>query len=384
MKLKRIFHPVGHGAFYTEQFYSDGNDQPFFTVVFDCGRYETAKKGWSYARYKRELENYISNDSGLMKGEPINLLFISHFHTDHILGIEYLLKNYKVERIIIPTLTVDIFLDSLYHIKEDEEGLAAIGRFIVKLDNEYKDRICFVDIQDDGNNGNGDNDIDLLNNGLDNINSINTCTKLMIHKWYYKPYYKVDTGKRNALHAEFHRKFPLIFKTNEITFRQICKAFKSEGPEAFKDIYANIFGKDKHNSYSLTLYSGMMCDKICHKQCHIPANGKITNVQLCTNNCLYMGDYEALNQKQDCLKEFYTKEWENIGIMQVPHHGSEHNSNDGLYNMRRRICIISAASDDKYGHPDQSVINAIINNHSLPVVVSELRKTKQIFDIQIP
>ena len=42
MILKRTFHPVGHGAFYTEQFYSDVTNQQCFTVVFDCGRFEAA------------------------------------------------------------------------------------------------------------------------------------------------------------------------------------------------------------------------------------------------------------------------------------------------------------------------------------------------------
>ena len=97
-----------------------------------------------------------------------------------------------------------------------------------------------------------------------------------------------------------------------------------------------------------------------------------------------MGDYEALENKQKDLKEYYANEWDDIGIVQVPHHGSEHNSNDALYQGRRRLCIISADSNDKYNHPDQAVLDAIANNHSLPIIVSDNKKTRLSFTIQIP
>ena len=35
--MERIFHPMGHGAFYTERFYERDNDEPSLSVVYDCG-----------------------------------------------------------------------------------------------------------------------------------------------------------------------------------------------------------------------------------------------------------------------------------------------------------------------------------------------------------
>jgi hypothetical protein len=35
--MERIFHPIGHGAFYTERFYERDNDDPSLSVVYDCG-----------------------------------------------------------------------------------------------------------------------------------------------------------------------------------------------------------------------------------------------------------------------------------------------------------------------------------------------------------
>ena len=66
MKLVRTFHPVGHGAFYTERFY-DEHDQNIANIVFDCGRYEAAKEGWCYQSYKTWIEDYVKITQDLLK-----------------------------------------------------------------------------------------------------------------------------------------------------------------------------------------------------------------------------------------------------------------------------------------------------------------------------
>ncbi len=104
MKLVRTFHPVGHGAFYTEKFYSEETDSsPFFSVVYDCGCFETAKSQNSLKGYQKRINDLI--DNSFSKKETIDALFISHLHTDHILGVDYLLKRCEVKRIILPLLS---------------------------------------------------------------------------------------------------------------------------------------------------------------------------------------------------------------------------------------------------------------------------------------
>lgn len=384
MKLIRTFHPVGHGAFYTERFYTDEDAQPYFTVVFDCGRFETAKRGWSYPRYEKAMKTYVQNESGLKAGERIDMLFISHFHTDHILGIDYLLKNYKVGKIIIPAITSDVIFDSINSAQKSVARFTAITDLIGELQGEYSERVCTVDIQEDNFDAEDFTEIDIQNGGINGMHSITRGTVLKFGGWYYKPYYKVDRVKERSLNKKLKAKFPEIFDVrNQVSIDKLCEKFKAVGAAPFKAIYTDVFGENKHNSYSLTLYSGMYCEKVCHKGCHIKANEKVVNFQLCTCNCLYMGDYEALGDRQKLIMRYYSKEWNNIGIIQVPHHGSEHNSDNGLYKDRRRICIISADSNDKYEHPDQIVLDAIVSSHSLPVIVSEYQKTKLCFMIQI-
>ena len=385
MKLKRTFHPVGHGAFYTERFYDEDNN--IANVVFDCGRFETAKANWSEPKYKKWIEGYFRNDSGLTIENRIDILFISHFHTDHINGIDYILRNYDVRKIILPVITPFVVLDALSLVQEE----ALIGDILTFINNlvrgDFSDKACSVDIPDDLINDETD-DIDCLKDDFNALKSISRATKLTFGKWYYKPYYFVDRQKKHKLERALQAAFPYIFVNNELSLAKLLDAISASGVGAFKQIYLNVFGNN-HNSYSMTLFSGISCDKICHKKCHIkmfdPSENivEMVNSQLCYVNCLYMGDYIALGDGLDKVKLFYKHQWKNIGILQVPHHGSEKNSDDNLYLDRERICIISADSTDKYNHPDQPVLDAISRNNSVPILVSELPKTKQEFTINL-
>ena len=74
----RTFHPIGQGAFYTEEFNN-------FTAVYDCGS-ET-----DLPLLHHEIRETFSAH------QHINALFISHFDNDHINGLEYLLNYCRVE-----------------------------------------------------------------------------------------------------------------------------------------------------------------------------------------------------------------------------------------------------------------------------------------------
>ena len=90
MEVTRIIHPVGQGGFYTETL-SNGNQEA--TFVYDCGGFDKEKKKMTdYLDSFLHSENAIKNpgDSGKKKIEAV---FISHFHADHINGLQYLLDK---------------------------------------------------------------------------------------------------------------------------------------------------------------------------------------------------------------------------------------------------------------------------------------------------
>ncbi len=102
LTMTRTFHPVGHGAFYTEKFYDVVDiEHPYFTVVYDCGSN-------SPSVLHRVIDGEFDTD------DNINLLFISHFHSDHINGINYLLnaKHCVINRFVIPIITLDVIIEA--------------------------------------------------------------------------------------------------------------------------------------------------------------------------------------------------------------------------------------------------------------------------------
>jgi len=83
------FYRVGHGLFSYGKLTSP-NSENTFSWIYDCG-----------SRSRRLISEAL-NEHTLRHGNEINLLTISHFHKDHINGIENLLKCIDVGTIIVP------------------------------------------------------------------------------------------------------------------------------------------------------------------------------------------------------------------------------------------------------------------------------------------
>ena len=49
-------------------------------------------------RLKEEIENFLPKDS------TIDVLFISHFHADHVNGIKLLAEKYKIKYVVLPQI----------------------------------------------------------------------------------------------------------------------------------------------------------------------------------------------------------------------------------------------------------------------------------------
>ncbi|KAA6327100.1 hypothetical protein EZS27_023878, partial [termite gut metagenome] len=167
----RIFHPIGQGAFYTEQQMISGR---VYTVVYDCG---------SITLPEQSMRNLI--DSFFQKEGTIDLLFISHFHADHINAIKSLLQRCEVKRVIIPLL-------------EDDD------KIVLKLDNAVRFKYDETQIIDDPENFFGENvkitkvqvitedNVELHNdiNADELSDEINSGTKIKVSgsDWFYIPY----------------------------------------------------------------------------------------------------------------------------------------------------------------------------------------------------
>lgn len=82
-----IQHAVGHGGFHTGEARTDNDVR--FSWVFDCGSRRTAR-----------INDYLK--SWARTHRQIDWLFISHFDTDHVSGLDMLLSRTKVRDVMIP------------------------------------------------------------------------------------------------------------------------------------------------------------------------------------------------------------------------------------------------------------------------------------------
>lgn len=111
--VSREFHPVGHGAFFTEKFQDSGYDD--IIVVYDCG----CKLNKEEEMLKQEVDNFFR------EGEKINILFISHFDSDHVNGIKYLMSYIDNNtRLLMP------FSYEYFYLTEDSPILYYMGQTI--------------------------------------------------------------------------------------------------------------------------------------------------------------------------------------------------------------------------------------------------------------
>lgn len=81
-------HPVGHGFFHDCALRSTQHGEAF-RYVYDCGG-------------GRNIKPAVDAYADSLGGSEIDLLFVSHFHADHVSGLPRLLSRTRVRRAVIP------------------------------------------------------------------------------------------------------------------------------------------------------------------------------------------------------------------------------------------------------------------------------------------
>lgn len=114
MHFRHYFHPAGHGTFFSGHI-RDGKRREVFTWVYDCG-----SKRPSHARGL--VENFVAQ---LGYRKQIDLLCISHFDSDHVCGLELLLQRVKVGTLVLPYLTIGARLHFAAELREEAEFAAS-------------------------------------------------------------------------------------------------------------------------------------------------------------------------------------------------------------------------------------------------------------------
>lgn len=414
----RHFFPVGHGAFYAEEFET-------FYIVYDCGTLASVKEA------RKIIEPIIKHGMDVTK--PILALFISHFDADHINGIVFLKENnFNIQNIFFPyvtdkEITTLEYFDTLSSSEDISDYLGNTNNIISRIinllpiegTNLYAVRAVssnqddrYNDSQDDESNEpislNVDEDSALSKSKFrGNIKTISSGVEVTIDfiDWIYIPYnFDFSQGRQDFI-GKVKIQFSDTFSNTN--FKNDDEIFEFLKQELIKNFYEtknklkNCFGKtgpeiketnqEIINKKSLVVYSGpikspnnfyRMFFYDCHNenilnnlkvQFEIVRNKIISyircydyNNELCDykSGCLYLGDCNAkkdgiFNQLIEKYKDYIY----HIGIIQIPHHGSEENSDEHLFNFPNKnvLYIISASESDKK-HPAISIIESLLIN----------------------
>jgi len=411
LKVTRIIHPIGQGGFYTETLSYEKQTKNF---VYDCG-------GFNHKQdlMEKYLDCYLDRKSGK---KEIEAVFISHFHADHMNGLQYLLENSRVKYLFLPQLTEDVLIESFVYNYCQTGTYNQVNRFLMDLydkvnsddnkDNKEGTRIIQIREADDSRfpeegfniEGRGDHDLSIgawnpnqrINLDLLQESRIPSGTILYCGEWLYIPFNPiVAPEKKERLRKELVLKLENelgISLDSRILIKRLSELLKDLGVEKCKEIYNSVF-HNQHNSYSMTLFSGTISlnvDRPYHGLCHRPCKFEDhcfypfrTEDYCCNPNFLYTGDFEPdydiiktsnINQ----LREFYRPVWREIASIQVPHHGSKHNFDEALYKYPIRG-IVSVGNNNPYHHPDIDTLIKIQEQDCHPVIVTEDKSSMKIY-----
>lgn len=330
--LRRTFHPVGQGAFYTEQFYDSDEDKVIYNVVYDCGSLSLGIKD----QIEREIRNSFHDK------KEIDVLFLSHFDDDHVNYVKYLKANDYLEntKVFIPMLAAEEWLGIFPY--------ASNYQYLLSLRGQDGINVVEVSFEEDG-----DGERDLRNDpvSFDSIEGdvIKSGTPLMPDRgllgaiWCYTPF----NVQFSALIDEFKQKL----SDEGLEYDKLRNSgYVIENRGKLKTIYQGLGKKPTAgtaiNLNSLLVLSYPLNSDKCEwvypwgccrdwgivRRCwHRGYNG----------SCLYTGDTSAndpgvWNRIEQMINHYLGVD-SKLSLLQVPHHGSE-NSYDNWLVASPRYC----------------------------------------------
>lgn len=342
----RSLRPVGQGAFYTEVFKKD--DGTLFTVVYDCGtETDSSILEAQIDEFKKEITQ-------------IDLLFISHFHKDHISGLDKLLKKIPVIKTVIPMLPAHIMtlarVQNLLQCKEEALAADAIIKELYLSDKTPKrfgkvivvEPLDYSDLSDEEKG-----------KGLGERAKSGSCIDGFESLWEYVPFNSVSIPDQRAI--DFMKGLKDITgaldNDGNLHVSKIIRGCRTKVMALYKDVMK---GADE-NLYTMTVES---------RPSGSLAKGSDPSV-VREARCLYTGDFDSVGN--DSLWNRFTMvyDYPSIGTVQIPHHGSKRNWRQEFLEGAPRRFFISVGTTNTYHHPDFWVTQEVRDRDNTLDVITE-------------
>lgn len=378
--LQCEFWNVGQGLF------SSGHiqmgDALAFHWVYDCGTSSSQKL----------IQNAVNKYNSNKNQGDIDLLVLSHFDKDHISGVKELLKNRrKIKRWVVPyyPLWQRLVIASLLEIQPDDEEWAFYQNPIQYLKTDFAEELketqfLLLPAKENEN----EISISLEPSNSDDVFSFETTEKLSnefdkseqnLHWLDPNKALLFRKGEEQFEFVLYNVPFHLLAKvpTNLTAFqkqvKQIIQSHQSNFTDptpALKTLYTLAFGNGSKHKNIISQYLYIRNIKLF--SFWRMGNNHIFDVSIDNENeiavipkdktknaILYTGDafLNDLLLLTDLMQSLGAERMARIYCLQVPHHGSKHNWQQGLAKILSPcISVFSADSQRRKGHPHGEVL----------------------------
>ena len=394
--LQCEFWNVGQGLFSSGRIQM--GDALAFHWVYDCGTSSSQQLIQNAVQKYNQQENNVD----------IDLLLLSHFDKDHISGVKELLKNgRKIKRWVVPyyPLWQRLVIASFLEIQPDDEEWAfyqnPIQYFKTYFAEELKTTKFLLlpekEIESEIS-------INLEPSNSDDVLSFETTEKLSnefdkseqnLHWLDPNKALLFRKGEEQFEFVLYNVPFHLLAKvpTNLTAFQKQVKQiiqshrFNSTDPTpALKTLYSLAFGNGSKNKNIISQYLyirniklpsfwGMGNNHIFDVSTDNENEIALIPKDKTKNAILYTGDafLNDLPLLTDLTQSLGAERMARIYCLQVPHHGSKHNWQQGLANIFSPcLSVFSADSQRRNGHPHGEVLKDFATY--TPILVNKTKR----------
>lgn len=338
LNVNKTFYSVGHGSFYKEIIKLYGYKK---VLVYDCG--SLSKK-----TIKETIKKCNHSD--------IDYLVISHFHEDHINGIDILRNKCKIKNVFIPKLNP---VDIAYYFSSSRNGF---------------DFDIFLEPKKYWGN---DTNVTLISPDVPSPVDIFDGAIIYPHGKVFYPFENSGRPSEKLWQFKFYIDRNIFMsklsKRQEDLINDISKTTDyKENKKILKKAYQEL-SKNDLNLTSMSMSSSPVHDSEydingCLK--FLPAS--LLNGDIMLNDKTRIHDY---TNHFSFLRQFDID-------FQIPHHGSYKNFSGPLKELSIIRAVIQSGYHDKYGHPSGVLIRKFIDSH-IPLSVITENDDDLIFNYQI-
>lgn len=270
--VNRLLFPVGHGGFAAEAI-----DNKYLAII-DCGSDVCPTR---VSMYIDAIKNH-----GF---KHVNKLFITHFDSDHVNCIKELIDKLKVIEVVVPFIPHEM-------------------RYVY---NTYT-KGAYLEL------------IELFNNPENEIE-----LKEVNEEETYRPRPHNDIWEWNAkclLTKQDWKKLRNEFVSKSLNINNKDSKYLDENRKAINSCFRSAFGPGGPNSKGLIVLS-QKCNNVKTDKCII-IQGCSQSLPAIYTGCLYTGDAKL---KRNAHAESFVKKYlleQKMLLTQIPHHGSNNNSNN--------------------------------------------------------